>query len=406
MRQLEVKLAYCKEAAGPSDCKRMLSKENAAAVKDADAHMCQWRKLIEALPDGMTKLKLPQVQTTLSLGDMSMAAFTLSLNLPGEDLKKYKSREALAHDVVLILQVVLGCTLASPWEAHAQEPAVKDSETSKAGVQLMRELNEDGSVKDSACLLNEAGFFVGSWVRRKADAETGCICSAQNGKVSLKQADRVVRVSLDAFLDGQWVIFTPKAEPQVLDDVRIYSPKNSPEYQRNILLANCVLDLSDLYEKYEESAMWDRLQVNLKPRKSLSASGFIGKGKLVLCPASLQIKTGIKKPDDALLIQQPNQEFEVWIQATCNLPKAEGDPGFLNPCFFVQPLTDESACNMEVFYVKSTRSKQVRLPLLRNSCDLQEGQVLYILKGSKQAVLEPLSPETPPKKRIRAKGMQ
>ena len=129
LRQLEVKLAYCKEAAGPSDCKRMLSKENAAAVKDADAHMCQWRKLIEALPDGMTKLKLPQVQTTLSLGDMSMAAFTLSLNLPGEDLKKYKSREALAHDVVLILQVVLGCTLASPWEAHAQEPAVKDSDS-------------------------------------------------------------------------------------------------------------------------------------------------------------------------------------------------------------------------------------------------------------------------------------
>ena len=400
----EVKLAYCKEAATAADCKRMLSKENAASVQAADAQMSTWRRLIEALPDGAKKLSSSNVQTALSLGDMSLAAYTLSLNIPGEDLKRYQCKEALAHDVVLILQGVLSCSISSPWLAHATEPA-QDTETdSQKGVKLMRELNEDGSVKDSGCLLNEAGFFIGSWVRRKADMESGNITAVQNGKVSLKQNERMVKVPLDAFLDGQWALFTPKAEPQVLEDVRAYSPNQFPGYTRQILIANCALDLNELYEKHQSSQSWDRLRVTLKPRKSVVATNFIGKGKLILCPATLQIKTGIEKPDDALLIQQPIQEFQMWPQPTCVLPKAEGDAGFLNPCFFVQPLTDESACNMQVFYVNSPRSKRVRLPLLKNTCDLHEGQVLYIWKGEKEKLVDPLEADTPPKKRMRSKG--
>ena len=145
-----MKLAYCKEAATAADCKRMLSKENAASVQAADAQMSTWRRLIEALPDGAKKLSSSNVQTALSLGDMSLAAYALSLNIPGEDLKRYQCKEALAHDVVLILQGVLSCSIPSPWLAHATEPE-KDTETdSQKGVKLMRELNEDGSVKDSA----------------------------------------------------------------------------------------------------------------------------------------------------------------------------------------------------------------------------------------------------------------
>ena len=185
----EVKLAYCKEAATAADCKRMLSKENAASVQAADAQMSTWRRLIEALPDGAKKLSSSNVQTALSLGDMSLAAYTLFLGIPGEDLKRYQCKEALAHDVVLILQGVLSFSMSSPWLAHATEPAKETETDSQKGIKLMRELNEDGSVKDSACLLNEAGFFIGSWVRRKADMESGNITAAQNGKVSLKQND-------------------------------------------------------------------------------------------------------------------------------------------------------------------------------------------------------------------------
>ena len=151
-----------------------------------------------------------------------------------------------------------------------------------------RELNEDGSVKDSACLLNEAGFFVGSWVRRKADMESGNITAVQNGKVSLKQNERMIKVSLDAFLDGQWALFTPKAEPQVLEDVRAYSPNQFPGYTRQILIANCALDLSELYEKHQSSQSWDRLRVTLKPRKSVVATNFIGQPR---CKSKLALRS-------------------------------------------------------------------------------------------------------------------
>ena len=92
--------------------------------------------------------------------------------------------------------------------------------------------------------------------------------------------------------------------------------------------------------------------------------------------------------------------------APADLHPSEGgrrDAGFLNPCFFVQPLTDESACNMQVFYVNSPRSKRVRLPLLKNTCDLHEGQALYIWKGEKEKLVDPMEADTPPKKRVRSK---
>ena len=305
-----MKLACCKEAATAADCKRMLSKENAASVQAADAQMSTWRRLIEALPDGAKKLSSSNVQTALSLGDMSLAAYTLSLNIPGEDLKRYQCKEALAHDIVLILQGVLSCSIPSPWLAHATEPA-KDTETdSQKGVKLTRELNEDGSVKDSACLLNEAGFFNGSWVRRKADMESGNITAVQNGKVSLKQNERMVKVPLDAFLDGQWALFTPKAEPQVLEDVRAYSPNQFPGYTRQILIANCALDLNELYEKHQSSQSWDRLRVTLKPRKSVVATNFLGKGKLILCPARCKSKLALRSRTMRCSFSSPSRSFK------------------------------------------------------------------------------------------------
>ena len=42
--------------------------------------------------------------------------------------------------------------------------------------------------------------------------------------------------------------------------------------------------------------------------------------------------------------------------------------------------------------------------MLRNTADLQKGDILYMLKGKPSVDLEPLVPETPPKKR--AKGKQ
>ena len=115
--------------------------------------MNTWRKLVTALPNGQELLAIPEVQTCMSYGDMSMAAYTLNVSLPGEDVKKYKTCQSLAHDLVLILEGILNQELKSPWSAHQLTDSQGSSQSKDVGAQrpaIMRELSSDDSVKDSA----------------------------------------------------------------------------------------------------------------------------------------------------------------------------------------------------------------------------------------------------------------
>lgn len=405
---VEVKLAYCKEAVGPSECKKMLHKDSWSSVKEADSIMNTWRKLVTALPNGQELLMIPEVQTCMSYGDMSMAAYTLNVTLPGEDIKKYKTCQSLAHDLVLILEGILNQDLQSPWSAHQLTDSQGSSQSKDVGSQrpaIMRELSSDGSVKDSALMLKEAGFAVGQHVRRKADQETGMLMAMEQGRVKLKQpSGSIVRVSIDSFLAGHWQVFTPKPEPQTVEDLSLYSPANFPEYERQMLLACLYMDMHELMQKHETNPMLQKLKVTLKPRKSVEATAFIPRNKLIMVPMGLSIKHGQKKPEDAIFeIITPMSDYFFWIVSFIQIPKAEGDAGFINPAFLVQPLPASDTWNCEVSHVKSTRDKKVQLPILKNTLDLQQDDVLYMPKPEKTVHVEALQADTPPRKRFCSK---
>ncbi|CAE7205807.1 unnamed protein product [Symbiodinium sp. CCMP2592] len=406
-RHAMVKLAYCKEAVGSAECKKMLHKDSTASVKEADTIMSTWRKLVTALPDGAELLMKPEVQTCLSYGDMSLAAFTLNVMLPGEDLKKYKTSQSLAHDLVLILEGILKTDLNGPWAAHKVADSGEASGSKQVGapMAIMRELSSDGSVKDSAVMMAESGFSVGQYVRRKADQETGQVTAIELGRVKLKQpSGSVVRVSIDSFLAGHWQVYTPKPEPQTVDDLSVYSPLNFPEYERQMLLACLYMDMHELMQKHDTNPMLQKLRVTLKPRKSVQATAFIPKNKLIMVPMGLTIKHGQKKPEDAIFdIITPMSDYFFWIVSFIQIPKAEGDAGFINPAFLVQPLPVSDTWNCEVSHVKSNRDKKVQLPILKNTLDLQQDDVLYMPKAEKTVHVEALQVDTPPRKRICSK---
>ena len=393
---------------GPSDCKKMLHKDSWSSVKEADSIMNTWRKLVTALPNGQELLAIPEVQTCMSYGDMSMAAYTLNVSLPGEDVKKYKTCQSLAHDLVLILEGILNQELKSPWSAHQLTDSQGSSQSKDVGAQrpaIMRELSSDGSVKDSALMLQEAGFAVGQHVRRKADQETGMLMAMEHGRVKLRQpSGSIVRVSIDSFLAGHWQVFTPKPEPQTVEDLSLYSPAKFPEYERQMLLACLYMDMHELMKKHETNLMLQKLKVTLKPRKSVEATAFIPRNKLIMVPMGLSIKHGQKKPEDAIFhIITPMSDYFFWIVSFIQIPKAEGDAGFINPAFLVQPLPVSDNWNCEVSHVKSTRDKKVQLPILKNTLDLQQDDVLHMPKPEKTVHVEALQADTPPRKRICSK---
>ena len=376
-------------------CKELLPK-----VREADGMMCKWRELI---PDEKMS---EAVVAGLNFADMQMAAYTLQVQIPGEDLKRYGSQAALAHDVVTILAGLSHTEISSPWRASAepQSESKGDEQASKVRPVLMRELNEDGSVKDCDVLLKELGFDVGVHVRHAADGEHGRIVSVEGRRVRLQQASGVSRVSVDGFLSGEWASYVPRAEAQTLPDLMLYAPSAFPEYKHAKVVANCWLDMCDLYEKFEGHELWQKLSIQLKPRKGIFAKSFIGKGKLTLCPTGLHLKHSINKPAEEPLFPliMPDDDFHVWSVLVTILPKADDEPGCVNPCFLVQALSSEADCNMALIYARSNRCKGVKLPLLRNVVDLKEGDFLYMHKSKKDVVVEPLEASPPKKSRAAA----
>ena len=398
-----MKLAYAKEVASAADAKKMMHKDMLTEVRAADGIMHQWRQLAEGLPDqGKDLLAKPEMITALSFADMHLIGFVLKLPV---DVRQYSSKEALAHDVVVIMRGICGQHLDSPWEAHAmQQKAAED--TSSPKVVAMRELNPDGTVKQPVTLLEDAGFKVGSWCRRKSDGQSGQIVSCQGGKVQLKQPDgNLGKVVLDVFLGGDWTVFTPKPEPVLITDVLQYAPSKHPDFEKQQMQAIMMLDMFDLQAKHEANSMLARLHMHLKPQKKVVAVAKIPKMKLTLVPCSLQLKHGAKVPDDCFEVLPPVADMHFWSAPMLVLPKAEGDPGFANFAFMIQTTHDEDVGNMEVSYIKSQRMSKIQLPVLKNHREITEGESLFIYKPKVEVPPMPLDADSPkPSKRMRTKG--
>ncbi|CAE7669389.1 unnamed protein product [Symbiodinium sp. CCMP2592] len=379
-----VKLAYAKEVAQAGDAKRMMHKDMLTEVRAADLIMYQWRQLVERLSKGKDLLALPELITALNFADMHLIGFLLKLPV---DVKQYSSKEALAHDVVVIMRGICGQHVDSPWEAHAMQQKVAE-DTSSPKVVAMRELNPDGTVKQPVTLLEDAGFKVGSWCRRKSDGQSGQIVACQGGKVQLKQADgNLGKVVLDVFLGGDWSVFTPKPEPVLIPD------------------ATMMLDIFDLQAKHEANSMLARLHMHLKPQKKIVAIGKIPKMRLTLVPCSLQLKHGAKVPDDCFEVFPAVGDVHFWSAPMLVLPKAEGDAGFANLAFMIQSTHEEDLANMEVCYVRSQRMKEIQLPLLKNVREIAEGESLCIYKEKIEVPPMPLDQDSPkPNKRMRTKA--
>ncbi|CAE7214558.1 unnamed protein product [Symbiodinium sp. CCMP2456] len=372
MDETEVKLAYAKEVAQAADAKRMMHKDMLTEVRAADGIMHQWRQLVEGLPNkGKDLLAKPELITALSFADMHLIGFVLKLPV---DVRQYSSKEALAHDVVVIMRGICGQHVDSPWEAHAmQQKAVED--TSSPKVVAMRELNPDGTVKQP-----DAGFKVGSWCRRKSDGQSGQIVACQGGKVQLKQPDgNLGKVVLDVFLGGDWTVFTPKPEPVLIPDVLLYAPSKHPDFEKQQMQAIMMLDMFDLQAKHEANSMLARLHMHLMPQK--------------------------KVPDDCFEVLPPVADMHFWSAPMLVLPKAEGDPGFANLAFMIQTTHDEDVGNMEVSYIKSQRMSKIQLPVLKNHREIAEGESLFIYKPKVEVPLMPLDSDSPkPAKRMRSKA--
>ena len=260
-------MAYVKDKLTLADIKKaLMNKEYKDRVLTAESIMNQWRSLLNAIGADKNKSNL---LFACSMADMALAAHTLDIKLVGE--RQYDKPEGLAHDFCLCLKG-MGYEVATPWEDCAE---LEPSSSSGGNAQpfdpklLMREVNEAGQVTNQASVLSSAGFEIGCHVKRKVDGNEGVIDSVEsNGMVRIKvEGDiRLAKLKMSAILNGEWIKFTPSAEPVVMDSLAQHYMARHESWKSQVAIAKLTMSLDALAKKNDQVSM-DKFKFQLRPPK-------------------------------------------------------------------------------------------------------------------------------------------
>ncbi|CAJ1395624.1 unnamed protein product [Effrenium voratum] len=399
-RHALVKLAYIRDTLTAQEARKAFTKAVWGKASEADVIMQEWRRIVREQCDLQ---KDHRIVAAMGYADVALAAMVLNVKVHGE--RKYETMQGMAHGFVTMLRTIAGnAAIRSPWEEfeEACPPSSSASQPLK-DKHIMRELNTDGSVKPHEDRLLEAGFEMGQSVRRKPDMLEGKLVGLKDGKVRVELIENglVAKILIDDFLSGAWHKFTPRAQPQLIENPAKYHPSHFPEWLAFNMKARITSEIAEAVCRYGADH-WDKLNIQVKPSKLVLCKSAIPKHKLMLAPASLNLRhkfTPPEGPPPFMVETAFPGECYFWIAPTVVQPKAEDDGGFLNPFWFVGTSHEEADCNMEVVYKSVNKDSGIKLPMLRNKEALSEGDRLVLFKD-RAAAPEPAALEmTPPKRR-------
>lgn len=396
-RQAMIKLALTGHVLTPTAMKKIFTKDTLPKAIAANRCMSMIRELLQN--GGGPSIEHPdytRVVNLLGVADGNMAKVVLGMQ-PGDGEKKYGAAESVAHDTVVILNSMLGLSMASPWALQAEETKVATGQSCSSSHERMRELNPDGSLKNPSDLLADSGFVQDAFCRRRKDKMECVIMQAKAPHVQLKELKTggLMKVSMDEFISGQWVVFKPKAEAQVLDQLENFGPAASPDFQACSIVAAIHSEVARLVDHHSSDEVSKSLQLQMKPFKSVIAKANFAKNKLALVPFTFKVLMREKKSDPvsgAVQVVVPSWKMdnrEFWLVSCNQAPKEDDDgntltKGFISPFFAIAGQEEEDLVNMTSFMSGNSQSI-VRFPVLKNSKAISAGDHLCTLRVKEKA---------------------
>ena len=400
----------------------MFAKNARADVALADSIMCEMASMLQRLDEEHRSAH--SLQTATGLTEMALCGHAVSLRGEG---KKYKTLQGIAHDWCLVARLVTGVDFGTPWREYAeQEASAASADAPAAGASLMshvcirlyglfqpagvlrcrrspaleislnavwvyfkpcncclrmRELDAEGRLKDAGALLAELGFRSGVWVRRKATKEEGVIDDIKDGKVRLDMGQGIMaKADVQEFVGGAWAVFQPRSAP-IFTQTDKFPPSSNGEFNAAYIHALIMQELFDLNSQHEGQG-WEKLSIQCKPTKAVTATAYIPKRKLTLLPATFRVSMMPKNKKGGqgfeVLTASPTHSF--WAQPVVQLGDADGKQGFITPMWFVQACGEEGDANMAIHHIPAKSDKHIRIPIMKNLKDLHEGDMLLFHK--------------------------
>ncbi|CAK9031000.1 Uncharacterized protein SCF082_LOCUS19438 [Durusdinium trenchii] len=381
------------------DVKKLLTHEK---IVYADEMIGEVRKL--AKDKGLTDMSL------IYEWGRSVLMILLEKKVPGVEVK-----QTLEDQAALLTWKVredLGVNLTNRWDEHFSAPeeslSVKDT-PENAG---MRQYDESGKIANNQVLVEEMGFKVGCHIIRK-DKVTATILgfkdrfvllSVQGGDVSGE-----CRVDFQSFLNKEWTLYKPKAQPEFLPEYWKHGPLDHPESQVAFIKAKIVVELRASMHKCTSVSNPSFLKVMSKP-KGLFAEERMEKNALCLVPFTCGVMSKDHGSENANTSHVKAYTFQdLWdfyLTPAVSLPKEE-QKGLIVPFWFVGTTYDPDMANCELFYPRGNSSKSfesmaVKIPYIRNTQALKAGDELLIFKEKTKKPLD--LEQLLPNKRVRTKS--
>ena len=267
----------------------------------------------------------------------------------------------------------------------------------------MREYNSDGTIGGKQQLVKELGFELGDHVTRSQDKIYARIVGLEDEFVVLKvdeaEEDAEIqpgeyRVPSTSFLKKEWKKYTPKKDPILVEGhARHYGPFTR-DFQHMIVKARVALALGDVCTKHKNAD--SDIELTIKPSKVVKSMKEFGIGKLVLAPATTKISMSLEGKMPSMNVPlgalATNHEGEKLFFSLCPMNLLNAEEKFISPFFFVQSSDDPDECNMELTPClasydqtskKSPENVVVKIPIMRNTKELQVGDSLVFYREKK-----------------------
>ena len=322
--------------------------------------------------------------------------------------RKYSSVAGLAYDSVIAASTLTGIkmpdleTKLQPDGSMTQDwPSAEHSSTSSVnmiGRVVMRELDDRGLLKNTDVVYAAKGFVVGAHLRRKIEGElrtAELVSFNADGTVTLTYTDQSTsNVSLSD-LEG-WSVFKPKGETVL--DVSHFQAHLSNEFGIHVIKAKITVSLDGILTDHVKS--YKALKLMYGKRRTVTVNSALSKGSLVIAPASTKIV--IKEcprdqvPSGVAYCGEVKHGVHCWLAQQTTVPNADSrTSGFVSAWWFIDEADEGEDGNMALSYMKVNGVDTLKIPVMKNTKALKEGDVLMLVSGKRR------SPAASPKRKGR-----
>ena len=357
-----------------SDARKLAAKGSHDGISQANSLMKEIQSMVASL---VPKTQLASIAPLIGLFESQLVY--LALDKKHRDITVMPSMEEACLALCKEVEEAIGIRLSTQWDGFDSSSHQTGKATAKR-LSKPREYDSTGKLKDPFVLLHESGFVPGAWIARKQDKLVAKLLKLENDQVVIECDGDQYGAAMSSFLENKWKVVDEPAPKEVADHLN-HAGHKSEEMATQVCRGKIIEKLMDLDKQHKASL--SKVKVFTKP-KIVEAAAQVPQGKLVLVPATNVVQAS-QNPKKGVQMGMCDATL-LWTLA----PPSGKD--IVVPLWYVKTTADSDKANMEVVGTMESGSanRGLKVPLMKNHKDIEEGDILMKYEEGKQETPEEL----------------